>query len=343
MPKLVSHEDESLTYEVLRRWKRGGHEVALIRFTNRNVPDCTGSDLMCECDFDLEDLVEDGKVVGKVRKSDPYACHPKKAVRKYVMRKARRENASRWREMGLKETLLDIHARVKNGEFLGQSLSGCVYTQEVAELLGRPHEDVLVACGELYAEERLDLNGRILADFTPGFRFPAEMAAIMRYVVEEPLGWPNGDAGDCWVSGFESEVQERHGFKSGKEAFGAHWPSIDPTLLAEFALEPVAEALLHSAAMPLGASKMERDDRLGEALDWDGWKKALARLAARHPDISPEAFREFLFALMQISFDRIEMDRAMRSPKIPPEETLREMAEYFTKLAARFRERATKG
>lgn len=340
MPKLKSHSDGTLGYEVLRRWKRRGHEVALMRMTSASDPEYASTELMCECDFDLEEHVVDGKVVGRVRKSDPHACRPKKAVRKHVIRKARRENAARWRKLGLKETLLDIHARVKNDEFLGQSLSGCVYTQEVAELLGRPHEDVLAACGELYAEERLDLDGRILADFTPGFRFPVEMAAILRYVVEEPLGWPNGGAGAGYVAALEAQIQDRHGFESGKMVFGAHWPSIDPTILAEFALEPVAEALLLSAAMPLGASKREREDRLGEALDWEGWKKTLARLASRHRDISPDAFREFLFALMQLSFDRIEMDEAMRAVKIPPDGTLREMADYFTKLVARIREQA---
>lgn len=341
MAKLVSHEDDVLTYEVLQLWTFRDHEVALIHLTNKAVPESAASYLMCECDFDLI-LTEDEGGSFRTHRNDPHACEAKKVVRNVAAMYARIVHGGAWKKMGLKESILDIKRRVEADEYLGQHVDRCVYTQEVARLLEREHDEVLAACGELYAEERLDLNGRILADYVPCFRFPIEMQAILRYVVEEPLGWPNGDAGDGWLAGFEREVQERHGFKSGKEAFGAHWPSIELLILAEYALEPVAAALLQSAATPMSGSKEERENRLGEALDWEGWGKALAGLARQHPDILPDAFREFMFGLMQLSFDRIEMDQAMRTVKIPPEETLREMAEYFTKLAAHFREQAVK-
>jgi hypothetical protein len=343
MPKLVSHEDGVLVYEVLQHWERDGHEVALMRLSNKEAPDCTGSHLLCECDFDVEDYVVDGKVVGKTRKNDPHKCEAKKLVRETVMRKARRQGYILWQGLGLKEAVLDIHRRAKAGEYFGQHEGAYIYTQEVASLLGRGDEEVLAACGELYAEERLDLNGRILTDFVPGFRFPREMVDILRYIVEEPLGWPNGDAGDCYVGGLEREVQAKHGFTSGKQAFGPHWPNINGDVLAELALKPVAETLRFVAPLfpkhPVSEEGIK--SLVDEAMeDAPAMRESLPKLAEACPEIAAEAFREFVSALFRLSFERVEIDRQMRTAQVPPSQTLCELADRFDKVAENLRTKA---
>lgn len=343
MSKLISHEDGVVAYELLKHWSRDGHEVALMRVSNTTVPESGAIYLMCECDFDVEDHVIDGKVVGRVHKNDPHKCEAKKLVRDTVMRKARREGYIRWQSLGLKESVLDIHRRVKAGEYFGQHEGSYIYTQEVASLLGREHEEVLTACAALYGEERLDLTGRILTDFVPGFRFPLEMADILRYVVEEPLGWPNGDAGDGYLGGLEREIQAKHGFTSGKQAFGTHWPNINGDILAEFALKPVAETLRRIAALFPEEPITERG--IGNLFDEAKGAPTpitdiLPKLAAAQPEIAVPAFQEFITALFRLSFERVEIDRQMRTVQVPPAQTLCELADWLDKVAESFRTKA---
>jgi hypothetical protein len=335
MAKLVSHEDDVLVYEVLQLWTFREHEVALMRLTNKAVPESAASYLMCECDFAEGPRVHGGP-------NDPHACEAKKVVRNVAVMNGRIVHGDAWKKMGLKESIFDIKRRVEADEYLGQHVDRCVYTQEVAELLGLDHEKVLVACGELYAEERLDLNGRILTDFVPGFRFPWEMATTMLHIVEEPLGWPNGDAGDCWLSGFEKGVQQRLGFTSGKQAFGRHWPRIDGIILAGYALEPVAAKLRQVAPLvPDGPMTAETTallaiDAMGDATIGE----SLRRLEATQPEIAAKAFGEFIRALFLLAFERIEIDQAMRTEMVPPAQTLREMADWLDRVAAEYRAQA---
>jgi len=339
MSKLVSHEDEHLTYEVLQLWTFREHEVALIRLTNKAVPESAGSYLMCECDFAPGPRIHGGP-------NDPDACEPKKVVRNVAAMNARIVHGAAWKKMGMKEAILDIHRRVKAWEYVGQVSGNVIYTQEVSVLLGGErltsclasdavHDQVLAACGELYAEERLDLYGRILTDFVPCFRFPREMQMILRYIVEEPLGWPNGDAGDCWLGGFERGVQERLGFASGKAAFGKHWPSIDPGIVAGHALEPIAAKLREMSPLvsddPMTAEKTAcmLIDAMGDVTIGE----SLRKLEAAHPEIAATAFSEFIRALFILAFERIEIDRAMRTEKVAPAQTLHEMAERLVLFA----------
>lgn len=355
MAKLVSHVDGIVTYEVLRLWTYKEHEVALMRLTNKDAPENASSYLMCECDFDLI-LKEDEHGSYRTHRNDPHACESKKVVRNVASMDARRSYGAAWKKMGLKETILDIKRRVDAGEWLGQHYPSMIYTQEVAELLdGKPsaacglssdpvHDQVLAACRELYAEEKLELNGRILTEYIQRFRFPEEMVGILRWIVEEPLGWPNGEAGEGYVGELEREIQERHGFKSGKEAFGKHWPNIDGLVLAEFALEPTAVLLLTVAPLfprlPVGEEVIGH--LVEEALESQDLVAALQAMAAAQPDIAVPAFKEFISSLLRLAFERVEIDRAMRTEKVPPAQTLREMAEYLEQVAENFRDQAKK-
>ena len=68
------------------------------------------------------------------------------------------------------------------------------------------------------------------------FRFPAEIQNILRYIIEEPLGWPNGEAGDCFLSEIECAISDNTNYESGKDAFGVggNYPRLSPQVLFVF-------------------------------------------------------------------------------------------------------------
>lgn len=312
-----------LRFTVLERFSRKGHEVAVMRIENVVVEhDCHSIDLQCECDFDLEVQEKDGRV-SLLQKSDSHKCPAKRAVRRYLLRRSRRRYGVLWRDMGVKEAILDIHQRVKDDEHLGNWLGGVVYAQEVAELLELSPGEVLSACDELFKEERLQLNGMILWDFVPRFRFPRQMRAIMAYIIEEPLGWPNGEAGDGYVCGVEEEYEERTGLGRGIDAFGeANWPDIGMDILSMYALEPVVTELrwIAQEADPVAKLKSIRREQIPVWLDG---------LSANHAEIRRDAFAEFIFRLFELTLDRIEIDKAMRTKKVPPGTTVGEIADLL--------------
>src|SRR5471030_3236746 len=79
--------DSGFATTVVRQWNLGGHQVAMVRHTDtnpdRNLPECTY--IVCECDHDIEDVVEDGKVVAYMHRRDSHNCAFKKSVHKEVM------------------------------------------------------------------------------------------------------------------------------------------------------------------------------------------------------------------------------------------------------------------
>lgn len=312
-----------LRLTVLERFCRRGHEVCLMRIENVAVEhDCSSVDLQCECDFDIEEQERDGRKT-LLQRSDSHKCPVKREVRRYLIRRSRQRHGASWQDMGVKEAILDIHRRVRGGEYLGNWLSGVVYVQEVAELLGLPSGEVLAACDELFREERLQLNGMILWDFVPRFRFPRQMRAIMGYIVEEPWGWPSGEAGEVFVCGVEGEFEEKSGISRGVEAFGeANWPDIDMGILSTYALEPIVTELrwIAQEADPVAKLKSIERERIPAWLDG---------LAANCPGVNRVAFAEFMFQLFKLTLERIEIDATYRTKKVPPSVTVMEMADHL--------------
>jgi len=132
---------------------------------------------------------------------------------------------------------MDIFTRVKDGEWLGQHYANMIYAQEVAELLDIKGPAIWGYCDTLYAEERLELNGAILTDYEKRFRFPIEIQQLLAMLVEEPLGWPNGDAGDGFLYTLEHAIHEHTDYKSGKDAFWKeNFPHIAPHHLLSFGM-----------------------------------------------------------------------------------------------------------
>lgn len=231
------------------RWSIDGHEVALVNYRRKGERGPGNSYLACECDTDTEDVVRDGKVIGHTHRRDPHACAAKASVRDQVAERIRPSCLATLAKDGIAAAVAGVHARVKGGEWLGQTHPGIIYAQEVASLLRQPLPAVLNAVESLYAKELLDLNGMILCDFVPGFRFPKEVRSMLRMMIEAPLGWPNGDAGDIALSEIETAITKGTRFARCADAFWDHnWPRVAPSHLVEFGLAFLDGALARATS-----------------------------------------------------------------------------------------------
>lgn len=235
----IERGSETRRKEILKRWTIEGHEVALVRMEVRqNVDD---DYLVCECDFAYE--IKNGqkfKVGGSSNE-----CARAKAVREQVKLESKSRYGEHWKNIGPKNAISDIWERTEKLEWLGQHYATLIYVQEVAELLEISVADCLHYCDELFAEEKLDLNGMILIPYKKRFRFPKEIQMLLRYIIEEPLGWPNGEAGDGFVYRLEHAIHENTDYKSGKTVFGEEsYPHIPQHILAMFGLIWVRDAIL---------------------------------------------------------------------------------------------------
>lgn len=328
----LTPKDPNFAYRFGRRWTINGHDVAIGRLRSRTLKDARWSEpyLFCECDFRPKD---EPVVIGG--KNDPFRCPAKAKARDLLMREARERHGRRWKKLGLKKSVLDVHRLVKNGAWLGQRNNGLIYVQEVARVLDAPEPEVWKACGELFAEDRLDLNGAILADHKRRFRLPSPMAGIIYRVVGDPLGYPNGDAGDGAVYDFEARLQKKLGYRHGRTAFGRkNYPAVPPEIVAEHALDLIASLI--EKAVADGRDGIQRLRRMRRRDIED----KLGRLAKAHPEIKRDAFAEYVNELKRLAFDRAKLYEAYAANegKKPPStakrkrimlSTLREMsAEY---------------
>ena len=74
------------------------------------------------------------------------------------------------------------------------------------------------------------------------FQFPEEIRDLFRYMVEEPLGWPNGEAGDFFLATLEGAVQAAN--LPDRNAFGGeNHPHIAPHHLLAFGVQWAAHGL----------------------------------------------------------------------------------------------------
>ncbi len=249
---LIEHfkKDEEkgvLKYTVQRTWNHEGHEVALVMLENVKTDyECKNLCLMCECD-----IAED-------RSIDCHKCPHKFAVRLLVRLEAWQKYGAQWVGMNIKDAVMDVFERHQKGEYLGSFWPEMIYVQDVAEILHKSVAEVHQACDQLFAGEKLDLNGMILIPFTPMFRFPKELESVMRYMIEEPLGWPNGEAGDCFVGGLEVAITEHTDHKSGKEAFWEHnYPHVAPHLLLMFGAHWLELAVARAESDPEALKDLE--------------------------------------------------------------------------------------
>lgn len=214
-----------LDYKVHQRWTINDHEVALA--TGHWTED-DGSTreldmlLLCECDFTKEERVVGGE-------NDPRNCAARKEVRESVLKEAHAAYGDAWKKMGLKEAIVDVFQRHVAKEYLGSTNAESLYAQDIANILKADQRRVMQFCQELRDEERLELWGWTLHAYEPYLRLPHELKALFAYMIEEPIGWPNGDAGDCFVSSLTGLIEEHAGYTHGSDLFGSeNFPHIAP-------------------------------------------------------------------------------------------------------------------
>lgn len=226
-----------VTCTPLEVWNIDNHSVAWIRFEAETE---YSYHLMCDCDFRESD-----KPYTYGGTDDPKLCQAKKAVEQERLKKTQCFYTEALKTDTLENAVEEIFHRVHDkGDFLGQRMN-LIYAQEVAAMVSRPLRELLAAIETLYAQDKLELNGMILQPFRHQFRFPAEIRSLLRFMIEEPLGWPNGDAGDCFLEEVERAIDAGTHFKHGREAFGygGNWPRLAPHIKALFGSKWLAEAL----------------------------------------------------------------------------------------------------
>ncbi|MEA3249509.1 MAG: hypothetical protein U9Q03_04085 [Patescibacteria group bacterium] len=279
--KKIQEEDGFLLYTLVREWEHEGHDVGLFILENPDVPDMDKSPSpMCECDFDVEEKIDENGRKCRLQVRDSHKCPHLAAFRELCRQEAREKYGDAWREMGVKEAILDIHKRVKAGEYLGTIWGGTIYLQTVGELL-----DVKVPwaeADELFEEERLQLHGAILADYVQYLRFPKELKGLMRYVIEVPLGWPNGEAGDGFVGSLCQLIEENTGTTHGRELFGDDFPRIRSERLLVLGL-----ALLRVVIERAEKSRAVRKELHFSSLD--GYAKHLAETMEKLRELESSA------------------------------------------------------
>jgi len=229
------------TYTTLRTWDIEDHEVVLMQYSGINIleQDFSVKTLLCECYFNHCEIKEHSIE----HKRDHLKCTALEQARECIIEEARQER--QWKKLELKEAVLDIFTQVKEGEYIGQYLSSTIYVQEVATFLEKKEAEIWNACHELFSEEKLDLNGAILCTYISRFRFPIEFQQLFRFMIEEPLGWPNGDAGDCVLFDVEGAIHENTDYKTGKDLFGdgGNYPNISPHILLMFSMRWLSSVL----------------------------------------------------------------------------------------------------
>lgn len=237
------------------------HIVSWMKYAGINIYDepYEGEDLYCECDFEFKiDTYTDSdgnKKQRTVRTSDSFHCEAKQKVREQVKAEAREKYGYSWKKMGKKRAVYNIFRRVQRREWLGQRYPSIIYVQEVADLLEKDFREILIACGQLFEEEKMDLNGYILAPYVKRFRFPKEIQTLFRWIIEEPLGWPNGDAGDGFLYNLENAVHENTEYKHGKDVFEpSNYPHLAVDVLFNFGMQWIRYALERSETSEKGAT-----------------------------------------------------------------------------------------
>lgn len=221
-------KEKELVLNIIEEWDENGHPVAVMQLAraDEDPPQWGEVALLCGCNLKPGNVTQH-RVVG----SDPDVCPQRQAVHKRVIARAIARHPE-WKSMNLGNAILDIFGRVQANEYLGQVVSGVIYTQEVAVLLERDHDRVLAEVFRLRDEERVDLNGRILIPYEPRFRFPVELEDMIAMAVIDLFGAPNGDADQAVVAELEAYVTEHGHFTHGRDAFGPFWPHIPLEVLS---------------------------------------------------------------------------------------------------------------
>ncbi len=186
-------------------------------------------------------------------------CPAQEDSREVVRAEVRAKHESHWASMSLVDAAHDIWQKHCAGEYMGEHNVGALYVQDMERLLGTipdvidihlgegknakgevvspahvehmsfPSKKILSAINELRKRKLIDLSGMILIPYKQYFCFPDELHSQFAYWIEEPLGWPNGEAGDCFMFELYERISRASKWRSGEEVFGpANIPTLTP-------------------------------------------------------------------------------------------------------------------
>ena len=205
---------------------------------------------------------------------------------------ASRDRNPQWAQMSPEEAVYDIVTRIWADEWLGQRNEGMIYAQEVAHLLEMPNPDTFSSENPIWAildtlvtQEKVDMSGATIHPYTPRFRFPEEIHHLFAYMIEEPLGWPNGNAGDGTVYVVEDAIGTHTHFKHGKDFLGPdNFPHLHPRYLLMFGQAWCSKAA--DAIEQKGVEHLDLDpERVADKLESLAARfRAMASLNDKRPD-----------------------------------------------------------
>lgn len=156
---------------------------------------------------------------------------------------AKKRYGTEWKQLGVKAAIVDIFNKAVFEKKFGPNFERIISVQEVAQLLEVPLAVAWPAVRELFAEEKLEYYGYSLYEYQHRFRLPEELRSLIRYLIEYPIGWPNGEAGDCFLLDIEKAIEEKTTYKHGKEAFPLDYPYINPLNLFQCGYQWISMAL----------------------------------------------------------------------------------------------------
>jgi hypothetical protein len=153
----------------------------------------------------------------------------------------RQESKAQWDALDLPGQLLNIVTRIWNGEWMGQSAELGLTVGDVVRVRGlSPDEErpqVVVALQRLEHEHQLRVVSGVIYPYADRFHFPAEIRTMLIAMIEDPMGWPNGDAGAGAVERLETAIHDDAGYTHGGSlVWPSNYPHIAPTYLLRFGL-----------------------------------------------------------------------------------------------------------
>lgn len=244
-----------------------GHPVVLMSEARTDEKLAGGSwmTLMCPCDLTWK-WQWMGKPPHRkfymVHTLDEHECVSKEYSRAIVRDEARAKYRSVWETMSLADCALDVWKKSRAGEYFGERNVGTLYVEDIEQILGTtpnvqsvgyielggshnadgevvdtpkvmnisfPSKTILAAMHELKKRKLVDLNGMILTEYKESFRFPDQLHHFFARIIEEPLGWPNGEAGDCFMFQLYSNLSHEMKWSCCEDIFGsANTPKFIP-------------------------------------------------------------------------------------------------------------------
>jgi hypothetical protein len=216
-----------------------------------------------------------------------------------VKAELRKEHGARWASLPVADAVLDIWEMFKRGTYVGEHNVGMLYTSELDDLLNLssrkvpyiiqsrdgeredhsiefPSDTINSAMDELKRRKLIDLSGCVLVPYTEHFQFPHEIHNDFAFLVGDQYGWPNGDAGDCFLWGLYKALVEQTEWTCGEDVFG----SANVPRLTKESLERCRNVWIPALDLRLADKSFLEKGKVLEEIPvefWRGWLEFIQR------------------------------------------------------------------